>query len=60
MKRYLVFFGNAFYPIGGWADFYSSFDTPEEARKVAIDLVSHRGDWYQVVDSQNGEIIERS
>lgn len=29
--KYLVFYGERFYPIGGWEDFKGSFDTIEEA-----------------------------
>jgi len=34
MKRFLLFFGESYYPSGGWKDFQGSFDTVHEARKA--------------------------
>lgn len=31
MKRFLAFYGNHYYPIGGMSDFIGSFDTVKEA-----------------------------
>jgi hypothetical protein len=57
MKRYLLFAGDEYYPTGGWGDFISDFDTLEEAKK---DLLSGRfdKDWYQIVDTQNKEVVD--
>jgi hypothetical protein len=53
-QSYLVFFGDNYYPCGGWSDFKGSFDTIEEAREF---LLTKNFDWYQIVDSQRGEIV---
>lgn len=34
MKRYLVFYADAYYPLGGIDDFIGDYDTIEEAIKV--------------------------
>jgi hypothetical protein len=55
MKRYLVFFGQAYYPSGGWADFIGDFDDIEEAKRKAEKEVKARGSyvdaWAQVIDT---------
>ena len=55
MKRYLLFTGENFYPYGGWRDFKDSFKTIKASRKEATDTYC---DWWQIVDSKTGEIIE--
>jgi hypothetical protein len=47
MKRFLVFYGDQYYPAGGWGDFKGEFDTFEEAVKF---LVGKSFDWKEVVD----------
>ena len=47
MKRYLLFRGDQWYPLGGWDDFFGSYDTIEEA-KAAGRACSH--DWWHIVD----------
>ncbi len=38
MKRYLVFAGNDFYPLGGALDFIDDFDDINTAKKFAEDI----------------------
>ena len=35
MKRYLLFMGTVYYPLGGMEDFVNDFDTLEQANKAA-------------------------
>lgn len=55
MKKYMVFAGDAYYPIGGWEDFKGTFDLIEEARERA--RVSS-GDWFQIVETDTGKVVE--
>ena len=57
MKRFLVFAGDNWYPFGGWKDFKESFDTLHEAQNYLMDSSSY--DWYHIVDSSTGEIVEK-
>ncbi len=58
MKRYLLFSGSNFYPIGGWNDFQTSFDTIEEAEKHAVTLREWcQHDWHHIVDSETQERV---
>lgn len=56
MKRYLLFAGSSYYPAGGWKDFRGSHDAVIDAIRDAATLFC---DWWQVVDTQTGEIIEQ-
>jgi hypothetical protein len=57
MRRFLLFGGSNYYPSGGWDDFMESFDSVEDAAKVAKSRGrSHSNalewiDWAHVVDS---------
>lgn len=55
MKRYLLFAGESYYPVGGWKDFVDSYDTIEEA----VSYGRAAGDWWHVVDSATGKIVEK-
>lgn len=62
MFRYLLFAGDRYYPEGGWKDYQRGFDSQREAIKVG-DTGLRTGDkqgweWYQVVDLENGGVIE--
>lgn len=49
MKRFLLFYGDTYYPLGGWRDFHGSFETFEDA-----DVASLKGeawDWRHIVDT---------
>lgn len=54
MKRYLLFAGQDQYPTGGWGDFKGDFDTIEDAYQ------SNKGtiDWWEIVDSETGQVIK--
>lgn len=56
MKRYALFHGDQFYPLGGWEDLCASFDTVEEAR-AATDRLNPKYTWWHVVDIEAGEIV---
>ena len=58
MKRYLVFAGEDYYPVGGAGDFVSDHDTEEEAIKVADEAC--RGEWAHVLDTETGLMMNRS
>ncbi len=58
MKPYLLFYGNAYYPLGGFADFKGAFDTVTEAL-AAFEEANQRAkedfrdvDWAQIVDAR--------
>lgn len=60
VKRYLLFAGDQYYPVGGWDDFKGSFDTPDEA----VDAIRHptepngwRTDWWHVIDGTTGDEV---
>lgn len=56
MKRWLLFAGDNYYPIGGWDDFQADFDTKEEAfDKAAESVIARACDWAHIVDSQTKE-----
>jgi hypothetical protein len=55
MQRFLLFGGDQYYPLGGWQDYKGDFDTKEQALKEAANW---SWDWYQIVDSKKGEIVE--
>lgn len=57
MKRFLLFAGETYYPRGGWADFQSSADTLDEAVEKAANVADC--DWWQIVDTQNMEVVKR-
>jgi len=62
MKRYLVFSGANYYPLGGWEDLKSSHDTiPDAIRQIQEDIIlgldADSCDWGQIADIENGIII---
>lgn len=46
-KRYLLISGLQYYPSRGTGDWYGTYDTEEEALKVALSL---KTDWYDIID----------
>lgn len=54
MKRYLLFYGETYYPAGGWGDFRGSFDTLREA----TDAFGAPADnyWAHVVDTVTNDV----
>ena len=58
-KRFLLFGFPEHYPTGGWNDFISQHDTKEEVHD-AIREHTGRVSYYQIVDTETGEIQEQS
>lgn len=59
MKRYWLFAGNNYYPMGGMEDFHNSYDTLEEAKKsykVLHEEDSYEYAWAHVYDSETRSI----
>ena len=56
MKRFLIFAGLEYYPMGGWGDFYDSAETVEDA----LEKLAHAqcNDWWQIVDSTTGTVVK--
>lgn len=50
MKRFLLFSGDEYYPVGGWEDFKGSFDTKEEAEEF-LSQQEVKYDWNQIIDT---------
>lgn len=48
MKRYMLFGGSEYYPLGGFNDFLGAFNSKEDALSEAI---RQDCDWYHVIDS---------
>lgn len=59
MKRFLVFAGDTYYPMGGWSDFKGSFDSIDAAKDMLLsDAAQRRGfDWVEIVDTDTEEIV---
>jgi len=49
---FLLFFGDTYYPRGGWGDYKGSFATKESALEF---LSTQHYDWYHIVSG--GEIV---
>lgn len=57
VKRYLVFAGEDYYPVGGWGDFQQSFDTQPDALACAQEH-EKEGKWTHVIDLGTGRQVE--
>jgi len=55
MKRYAIFCGDNYYPLGGFDDYVNSYDTMEEALQFAVRL--DYGDWWHIVDIDKSTIV---
>lgn len=55
MRRFMLFGGDHYYPVGGWHDFRKWCDTLEEAREAGAEY-----DWFHVVDTTYGpwEVVD--
>lgn len=53
--RFLLFGGDTYYPLGGWADFKGSFPNVKQA---VAEAARWGWGWYQVVDLSSGEMID--
>jgi hypothetical protein len=56
MRRYLLFGGDTYYPIGGWDDYQGSYNDIYEAADAAEK--ARAWDWYHIVDSTDGQIVK--
>ncbi len=56
MSRFLLFYGDRYYPEGGWNDFKGAFDTLADA------LAAPRpgADWFHIVDLHEQGIVASS
>ncbi len=54
MKRFVLFSGDFYYPVGGAGDYKNSFATLEEAKLIA--LTDHARDWWHILDLNTGKI----
>jgi len=64
MKKYLLFAGHYYYPIGGFDDFHGSFDTLKAAGEwfeLNLDKIStsYMNHWGHIVDRDTFEIVDR-
>lgn len=57
MKRYIVFYGDSYYPRGGWLDLKEFFDSKDEAITVAEELSLDNYGWSHVVDTKDFKVI---
>ena len=58
LRRYLLFGGGFFYPLGGFKDLVDSFDSIDEARGMVPLPGAHQDYWYQIVDLESRSIVE--
>jgi hypothetical protein len=49
-KRYLMFRGDVYYPLGGWSDFVGAFDSVDAALEENKRFPKPPGHWFQIVD----------
>lgn len=56
MKRYLLFRGDDYYPMGGMYDFEGDFDSVSEAM-IKLNDLSY--DWFHIYDLEEKRIIRR-
>lgn len=63
MKRFLLFAGDEYYPLGGWRDFAKSADSAEELM-IEVEKLSVECDggffWFQIIDSETGEELDEN
>jgi len=54
VSRYALFAGSSYYPNGGWRDYVGS------ATDIAgaLNLRPDNADWYQIVDTFTGKIVQ--
>lgn len=56
MKRYMLFAGDNYYPLGGMEDFVDSFDTIEETFNHPRS--SNERGWFHIYDLELQEIVK--
>ncbi len=52
----MLFYGDEYYPAGGWEDFYGYFDSVEEAEKTLLSL-DPSFSWGHIV--KDGKIVKK-
>lgn len=65
MKRYLAFYGNVYYPLGGMNDFVGDYDTEQDCEKAIEekhaenlpDDSEREFVWKQIWDSQTRSFV---
>lgn len=55
MKKYLLFAGQKYYPLGGMSDYIGDFDTIEQAKQA---YTESKEDWGQIVDYEDMKAVE--
>ncbi len=58
MKRYAVFNGDCYYPMGGWADLFDTYETLAEAEEAYSNLSVGAMQWAQLVDMAEDDILK--
>lgn len=56
MKRFLLFAGDCYYPLGGWRDYIGCHDTAGDAIEWIARGNFH--EWWQIVDSKTMEVVQ--
>lgn len=59
MKRFMLFFGDRYYPQGGMRDFIGSYNTIEEAVEKTLDQINDY-DWFHIYDIETQEIVKEN
>ena len=54
MDKWLLFAGDAYYPIGGFHDFVGSYTELEKAKEAAW---AAKLDWWHIVNGNTGQIV---
>lgn len=62
-RRYLVFYGSDDLKLGGWNDYFRSFESPRDARReierLQRDYPTEVG-WWHIIDVHEGMVVMRS
>ena len=56
LKRYLVFSGSVYYPVGGWNDFKCAYSSIKAAEKR---VKQDEEDWSHIIDLETGKEIDK-
>lgn len=54
--NFLLFAGNNYYPAGGMNDYVGAYESLLDALRKAASM---RADWYQIVDRESMQVVER-
>ena len=62
MKRYMLFHGDRYYPLGGWDDFVGSYDSIDDAKSALDqnDTKSPSGGWAHITDMETLEKVSEA